>query len=152
MSILGANVLRSLVFHHQPVTKISRMLLAELLENLFNVPQWFYFLWKTTSDKNIFENRRSHSDMDMQKWNFYYMFYIHVIWSFIFVIYSIFMLYLLLYICCIFICIFHAIQFSYTFLFSQNLILNLCDNVFIFIICTKLVCCKILMITKIFVF
>ena len=62
--------------------------------------------------------------------SFYYMFYIHVIWSFIFVIYFIFMLYVYyiltinLYVC----------QMFFIFLFLHFLILNLYDNVFIFII------------------
>ena len=48
--------------------------------------------------------------------------------------------------------IFHVIQFSYTFLFPHYLILDLSNNVFIFIICTKFLKYKFLIITKIFVF
>ena len=70
--------------------------------------------------------------------NFYYMFYIHVLWSFIFVMYVIFMLYVLLYICYIFIRILFVFNFFFTFLFSHYLNLNLCENAFIFIIRTKL--------------
>ena len=46
----------------------------------------------------------------------------------------IFMLYVLLYIYYIFMYILYVFQFCYTFQFSCYLILNLCDNVFIFII------------------
>ena len=45
--------------------------------------------------------------------NFYYMFYIHVLWSFIFVMYVIFMLYVLLYICYIFIRILFVFNFFF---------------------------------------
>ena len=72
------------------------------------------------------------------KFHFCYIFHIYVI-SFI-----IYLLYIYMYISCYLIFLYIS--------FSHYLILNLCDNVFIFIICTKLVCCKILMITKIFVF
>ena len=82
----------------------------------------------------------------------FYMFYIYVTWSFIFIIHLIFMLYILLYICYIFTCILHAFYFCYVFLLSYHLILNLCNNVSIFIICSKSLKCKILIIKKIFVF
>ena len=38
----------------------------------------------------------------------------------------------------IYLYVYYVFQFCYIFLFSHYLILNLCDNVFIFIICTKL--------------
>ena len=71
------------------------------------------------------------------------MFYIHVIWSFFFVIYFKFMLYVKLYVYYVFICILCFFKFCYIFLFSHYLILNLCDNVFIFIVCTILITKKI---------
>ena len=61
-------------------------------------------------------------------------------------------IYVLLYINYIFICILYVIQFYYIFLFSHYLILNLNDNVVFFVICTKLLQSKILIIKKIFVF
>ena len=81
---------------------------------------------------------------------------------FLFVLYSCYMKF---YFCYIFhtylICLLHiyyivisilnAFQFCYRFLFSHYLVLNLCDNVFIFIISTKFLKCKVL-IKKIFVF
>ena len=78
---------------------------------------------------------------------------------FLFVLYSCYMKF---YFCYIFhtylICLLHiyyivisilnAFQFCYRFLFSHYLVLNLCDNVFIFIISTKFLKCKILLIKK----
>ena len=60
-----------------------------------------------------------------------YILYIYVI------CFTIYLLYIYMYIICFF-------NFGCIFLFSYYLILNLCDNVFIFIICTKLLWCKIL--------
>ena len=68
-----------------------------------------------------------------------YILYIYVI------CFTIYLLYIYMYIICFF-------NFGCIFLFSYYLILNFCDNVFIFIICTKLLWCKILIIKKIFVF
>ena len=67
------------------------------LRNVIKVNQW-----KDTSEviewfKNI-ENKQIRLLKCWKSRNFYYMFYVHVIWSFIFVIYFIFMLYVLLYI------------------------------------------------------
>ena len=62
--------------------------------------------------------------------SFYYMFYIHVIWSFIFAIYFIFMLYVY-YVLTINLYVYHMF---FIFLFLHYLILNLYDKVFIFII------------------
>ena len=70
--------------------------------------------------------------------NFYYMFYIHVISSFILIIYFIFMLHVLLYIYYIFICTLYVISFCYNFYF-HIIWLQICVITFFhFIICTKL--------------
>ena len=58
--------------------------------------------------------------------------------SFILTMYFTFMLHILLCIYYIFICTLHVFYFCYMFLFSHYLILNLCDNIYIFIIFTKL--------------
>ena len=56
--------------------------------------------------------------------NLYYMFYIYVLFYYIFIF------------------ILHVFYFCYRFLLSYFSIINLCDNVFIFIICIKVFKCK----------
>ena len=63
------------------------------------------------------------------KFYFRYILYIYVIY------FTIYLLHIYMHIICFF-------NFGYIFLFSYCLILNLCDNVFIFIICTKLLWSK----------
>ena len=71
------------------------------------------------------------------------LFYMHVIWSFIFIVYFIFMLY-------VFSCIYHIFIFISCFLFLLHILIFILFyfNVFIFIIRTKLFQCSILITTK----
>ena len=73
------------------------------------------------------------------KFYFYYAFHIYLI-------------HFVIYICYIFTCILYAFYVCYVYLLSYHLILNSCDNVSIFIICSKSLKWKILIIKKIFVF
>ena len=67
--------------------------------------------------------------------SFYYMFYIHIKFYFDY----------MFHICYMYVIFF---KYCYTFLFSYYLVLNLCNNVFIFIIYKKLLWCKILLIKE----
>ena len=75
-----------------------------------------------------------------------------MLYEVLFLLYISYLCYLFYSVFIIFLCVVYGFQFCYTFLFSHYLILNLCDNVFDFIICTKLLQCKILFVTRIFLF